>query len=360
MIKVLQVLSDSNIGGAGAYIANYIKNCDRSKVEPTVLLPRGSKSVKLFEDLDCKIIESDMAPDKSLDFKSIKIIKKHIKEGGYHLVHAHGSASARLAAKGVCKSVFTKHTLSQGGGLVNKLLYRLTGGYAIAVSDVSADNLVKLGFNKKRIYTVLNGVSDMGKADDTLHAECKKSFGFDGNKFVIGCVARFSPEKDYETLIRAAAKLCPKYDRAAFLLCGDGPELERMKQLAKELDVYSDCVFTGMIFDPDRAYHAMDMYCITSKFESYGLSLVEAWSANLPSVTSDAAGFAEISDDGVTSLICKSGDGDAIADAIEKVMTDETLAKTLADNGTARYKEKYDAKTFAQNIEKVYFKICGK
>lgn len=362
MIKVLHVLSDTNIGGAGTYVANYIKNHDQLTITPTVLLPRGSAAVKLLDSTRCDIIEADIAPDKSLDVNSIKVIRKYIREGGYDIVHAHGSASARLASKGVCKSVFTKHTLSVGKlgikGFIDRMMYRFMGGYAIAVSEAAYNNLVELGFNKNRIFTVLNGVSDMGIVTDERRAECKKSFGIDASKYVVGCVARFSPEKDYATLLKAAAKLCADCDKMAFLLCGAGDTLNEMKSLAKQLGIYSKCVFPGMVFDPERAYNAMDLYCITSLYESYGQSLVEAWSSNLPSVTTDAAGFCEISDDGETSVICHRGDSAAIAKAIYELYTDKQKASIIAKNGNTRYKEKYDAKTFAHNIENVYKQIC--
>ena len=362
MIKVLHILSDSNIGGAGTYVANLIKNCDRSRFELSVLLPRGSSAIKLMDGTDVKIIEADIAPDKSLDIHSIPIIRKYIKESGCDIIHAHGSASARIASKGVCKSVFTKHTLSVRGsglrGFIDGLMYRMTGGYAIAVSQAARDNLIGLGFNKKKIFTVLNGVTDMGVPSDEQKAAAKKSFGIDTSKFVVGCVARFSPEKDHSTLLSAAKIASDKCDRLAFLFCGEGSTLNDMKSLAKRLGIYSKCVFAGNVYDTCRAYHAMTMYCITSLHESFGQSLVEAWSAGLPAVTTDAKGFSEISDNGMTSVICSTGDINSIADAILNIYDDREFAKQLSENGRARYKERYDSLTFARGIEKVYESIC--
>lgn len=364
MIKVLHILSDSNIGGAGTYIANLIKNYDREKFELSVLLPRGSAVIRLLDGHRVKIIQADITPDKSLDIKAIPILRRHIKESACDIMHAHGSASARLACKGVCPSIFTKHTLSVSGnglrGALDKMMYRMTGGYAIAVSTAARDNLISLGFNKKRIYTVLNGVSDMEIPSSEQKAAAKKSFGIDSGKFVIGCVARFSPEKDHETLLHSAKAACERYDKLAFLFCGDGSTLNDMKALAKRLNIYSKCVFAGTVYDVARAYHAMDMYCITSKHESFGQSLVEAWSAGLPSVTTNAKGFAEISKDGISSLICSTGDTEAVADAIRSIYEDREKAALLAENGRALYEEKYSGKTFAQNIERVYESIYEK
>ncbi len=364
MLKILHILSDSNIGGAGTYVANILKNYDRNKYSMSVLIPSGSKAAKLFEDLDTKVIEADIAADKSFDFSSAVKLRKYIKDNGCDIIHAHGSASARLASKGLCKSVFTKHTLSVSGngvrGVLDKFLYRITGGYAIAVSQAARDNLISLGFNRKKIYTVLNGVTDMLPADSQTKTDAKKSFGIDSSKYVVGCVARFSPEKDHATFLKAAKSASEKCDKLAFLLCGDGTTLNEMKTLAKRLGIYQRCVFAGTVYDVARAYHAMDLYCITSIYESFGQSLVEAWSAQLPSVTSDARGFAEISQNGVTSLIRSHSNADQISDAIIELYNDREMADFLAQNGRKLYKEKYDSITFTRNIEQVYDNIMNK
>lgn len=359
MIKVLHVLTDSNIGGAGTYVATCLEFCNASFVEQTVVLPKNSSAKNLMKNAN--IIEADIAPDKSLDFNSISVIRKIIKNGKYDIVHAHGSASARIASRGLCKSVFTKHTLSYSGtgikGILNKILYRVMGGYAIAVSDAAFQNLIELGFNKDKIFTVKNGVGDVGVPGADLHAKCKISFGIDPSKFVVGCVARFSPEKDYETFLFTAKKVCDVCDNVVFLLCGDGKTLEDMKALAKKLGINDRCVFAGMVFDPERAYRAMDLYFIASKHESFGLSLVESWSAGLAAVTSNTNGFAEISTHGETSLMFDVGDSSAFAAAIIELYNNPEKANALAEGGRNCFLQNYSAKAFASGLVNVYKKI---
>ncbi len=361
MIKVLHVLTDSNIGGAGTYVATCLEFCNKDNVEQTLVLPKNSLAKNLMQNSGAKIIEADITPDKSLDFKSIPIIRKIIREGGYDIVHAHGSASARLAARGLCKSVFTKHTLSyfSGGikGIANKFIYRAMGGYAIAVSDAAYQNLVELGFSKKKIFTVKNGVGDIGIPSADLHAKSKISFGIDPSKYVVGCVARFSPEKDYETFLFTAKKVCDSCDKIAFLLCGDGKILDDMKSLAKKLGIYNKCVFAGSVFDPERAYRAMDLYFIASKHESFGLSLVESWSAGLPAVTSNTEGFSEIAKNGQTSLMFNVGDSTAFANAIVDLYNNPEKAEALAGGGRKCFLQNYSAEAFAHGLVKVYRKI---
>ncbi len=360
-IKVLHVLSDSNIGGAGRYVSNLIGGCDSDRFELSVLLPRGSAAAKLIDGGRAKIIQADIAPDKSFDLRGIGVIRDYIKKERCDIVHAHGSVSARLAAKGLCKSVFTKHTLSAPGrglrGAAERLVYRIVGGYAIAVSEAAAENLVDLGFRSKNVFTVYNGVSDMEIPSPAERAEAKKSFGIDASKTVIGCVGRFAPEKDYKTLLKALKTL---YNRGgfAFLLCGEGDMLNEMKLYAKQLGIYSSCVFAGNVFDIERAYHAMDIYCITSRYESFGQSLVEAWSAGLPAVVTAARGFSEIAKDGVNALICPVGDYKSVSASLQRLARDGAFAARIAECGRDAYLKNYSIAPFCRSVEASYQKIA--
>ena len=139
-----------------------------------------------------------------------------------------------------------------------------------------------------------------------------------------------------------------------------GEKIPSEIELAKQLGIYSKCVFAGNVYDICRAYHAMDLYCITSLHESFGQSLAEAWSAGLAAVTTDAKGFTEISENNVTSVICKTGDANAVANAVLDLYNNREKAERLAENGRALYKAKYDSKAFSRGIEQVYESICRK
>jgi len=193
--------------------------------------------------------------------------------------------------------------------------------------------------------------------DADLRAKSKISFGIDPSKYVVGCVARFSPEKDYETFLFTAKKVCDACDNIVFLMCGDGKTLNNMKSLAIKLGINDRCVFAGMIFDPERAYRAMDLYFIASKHESFGLSLVESWSAGLPAVTSNTDGFAEIAKNGETSLMFDVGDSNAFANAIIELYNNPDKAKALAIGGRQCFLKNYSAEAFSRGLINVYRKI---
>ena len=76
MIKVMQISSDTNIGGAGKCILTYLKNDDKGRFENILVLPKGSKLKEEAEKIGVRIIEFDGSRDKSLEFSAIAKFKK--------------------------------------------------------------------------------------------------------------------------------------------------------------------------------------------------------------------------------------------------------------------------------------------
>ena len=161
MIKVLQVVSDTNIGGAGRYLLNYLKYYDRNKFSVTVVVPEGSQLVPFIEKYEeVNLEEAPFMADKSYDKRCVKFLKKLFSEISPDIVHTHASLSARIAARRAkCpKIVSTRHCLEpvESGikakikGLINS---SLTDVY-IAVADSVAENLEKGMIPKEKIRTV--------------------------------------------------------------------------------------------------------------------------------------------------------------------------------------------------------------
>ena len=99
MIKVVEVSSDSNIGGAGKCIITFLKYFDRKQFDVSVVLPKNSLLKPEAEALGVKVYEMDNLAEKSLDMKAIGSLKKLFKEIKPDIVHTHASMSARIAAK---------------------------------------------------------------------------------------------------------------------------------------------------------------------------------------------------------------------------------------------------------------------
>ena len=99
MIRVLNIISDTNIGGAGRVLLNYLRYSDRAQFETWVALPRNSLLKPLLEEAGARVLEVDGIADRSFDRGDVKTLKGLIAWERPDLVHTHGCLSGRIAAR---------------------------------------------------------------------------------------------------------------------------------------------------------------------------------------------------------------------------------------------------------------------
>ena len=99
MIRVLNIISDTNIGGAGRVILNYLRYTDQSKFETMVAIPRGSLLKQPLEETGVTVYEVDGLADRSFHKDDVKTLCELIKRVKPDLVHTHGALSGRIASR---------------------------------------------------------------------------------------------------------------------------------------------------------------------------------------------------------------------------------------------------------------------
>ena len=159
-------------------------------------------------------------------------------------------------------------------------------------------------------------------------------------KFVVGSVKTLAENYGTEYLIRAfkiVADRNPMID-CSLELVGKGPDEERLKGIAKELGISDKVHFRGFINQKDlpEVFSSFNIACYLSNSESFGVSAIEAMSCNCSVVASDADGFTEVIEDGVTGIIVPKRDPQATADAIQKFLENPELVRTMGEAGRER------------------------
>ena len=99
MTRVLHILTDSNIGGAGRYLINYLRFRNREQFDVSVVLPAGSRLLPEVRAMEVPVFEAEGIADRSLSLPAVTGLKKLLREQKPDLVHTHGSFSGRIAAK---------------------------------------------------------------------------------------------------------------------------------------------------------------------------------------------------------------------------------------------------------------------
>jgi glycosyltransferase involved in cell wall biosynthesis len=182
----------------------------------------------------------------------------------------------------------------------------------------------------------------------------RAALGFDPDAPLIGSVARLAEQKGLEFLLRAAALLRPKIPDLGVLIVGDGPCRQMLEQEARSLGINDQTCFLG--FQPDvRPYlPLLDVFVMPSRFESFGLTLVEAMAVSLPVVATRVGAIPEVVADGETGILVPVEDADALAGGLDTYLADPELRRQSGTAGRRRAEERFSVEAMANHSLALY------
>ena len=370
MIQVLNILTDSNIGGAGRCLINYLKYCDRSRFSVKVVLPRDSLLIPEVRQLDIPVIEAEGIADKSFDRAAIRTFRQIIRAERPDIVHTHGSLSGRIAARRCgTKVIYTRHSAFPVAGYLKKgpghwLNGVINSHYAdgiIAVSPATAENLVDSGVPEGKITVMMNGVEPLVRTTDREQAALRQKLGIPEGVFTAGILARLEPYKGHMLLLDAARQLKTEGRDFRILIGGSGSEEQAIVEKIRALDLEDRVLFLGFVTDVRSVLSILDVQLNCSYgTEASSIALIEGMSLSLATVASDYGGNPWQVDDGVTGLLFPTGDSAALADRLRRLMEEPDTLASMQKQALEAYEARFTGEIFARNIEAVYDQVIEK
>lgn len=149
--------------------------------------------------------------------------------------------------------------------------------------------------------------------DDADKAQAREELGCGPDEYVIGSAARLVPGKGHDTLIKAFGRILDQHPNSRCLIAGDGELEAELRRLIDDLEIGQRCILLGRLTDMAAFHNALDVFCLPTHREGFGVSLAEAMSCGVPVVTTDVAPLDETVLDGVTGYLEPMDDTEAFA-----------------------------------------------
>lgn len=209
-----------------------------------------------------------------------------------------------------------------------------------------------------RAQVVYEGVP-LSCPSSTMQA-ARSHYGLPSDAFVVGMAARFSPRKDHETLVRAAAILAQRHSDIHFLLVGDhaAPHAQdlvaQLKAAMRLSGTRRFFHFAGLETRMERFYAAIDLKVLATHFEGMPLVLMEAMAAGKPVVASRVSGIPEVVVDGRTGLLVPPREPQALAEAIAAFALSPDAARNFGHAGRIHVETTFSEEAHRAQIESLY------
>ncbi len=362
-MKILEVISDTNIGGAGVLLVNRLRHTDLSVYQTTVILPRGSALIERLRCIDVDIIEINCSFDKSFEIGAIiKYIIK-IRKVRPDVINCHGALSARIAAK-LCRvpvKICTRHCVFPPR-FKNKTLNRIFGYFNsslserfIAVAHAARENLLLLGVQKNKISVIINGADPLNIIDSKQARSLKAELGILENECVLVMNARLEAYKGHVWFFEAVKLLIDDGVAIKVLLLGDGTQREALKELSIRYGIDKNVIFIGFVNDVSPYMNIADINvnCSTGT-ETSSLALSEGMSIGLPAIVSDYGGNPYMVRHGVNGFVCRCYAHTAIAKYVKRLMSDKSLYERMSVAARSRFEKELNASDMTKKTTALY------
>lgn len=363
-IKLL-LLSDANSVHTLKWVDTLIKSnlfeifiFSLNQVKKEYYTNKDVQTISIFDSPELKKNESKINKLKYLI--ALPKLLKTIKTFQPDIVHAHYASSYGLLGR---LSKFHPFIISVWGSDVytfpnNSLFHKkiLKSNLKSADRVIATGNMLAQETQKYTNKKIL--LTPFGVDTDFFKEQIISNKIFSKDDFVVGTIKSLEPVYGIDYLIKAFAILKNKYrDKSIkLLIVGEGSEKQNLINLANELNVINDVVFTGFIEQkelPDY-YNMLDVFVALSLSESFGVAIVEASSCSKPVVVSNVGGLPEVVDHEQTGFVVAEKNENEAAIAIEKLMNDPLLRSTFGKNGRIKVEKCYDWKNNSMSMIDIY------
>ena len=363
--RVLQIVSELNMGGIQAFLMNVYRNIDRDKMQFDFLiddLPKG-----FFEDeilsLGGRIYR--VTPRKKSIIRNKKDLNKFFRmHKEYQCVHFHCSNLSYIepliaAQKNkIPLRIMHSHSTNLPNSVIHRMLHILHKRKLksivtdfLACSDLAGQWLYDGVVESNKIVLVQNGI----KVDDFLYNEqtrnqYRKEYNLE-DKVVFGNIGRFCEAKNHEFLLETFNLLKDKIPNAVLILVGDGELHEQVVNKINELNLDKKVLMLGARSDIPKLVQLFDYIIMPSKWEGFPVALLEEQASGLPCYVSDSVTKQAKINSNVYYLSLKDGCQNW-AEKIYKTYKSQnriTNAKALKEQG-------YDISNTIHTLENLYYR----
>ena len=358
-VRVLQVFSGLDSGGVSNFVMNLYREIDTEKIQFDFAMTSGKKV--LYDD------EVLLRGGRIFYFDTSRDIRENFREilrdkGPFRAVHSHvffysGLLLAEAKRAGVPVRIAHAHNAHTGESRsLPRLLYekgmqmliRRNATHLLGCSEKACRYVFGRGIMKDARAQVLPDGIDCSRFafNPAVRDAVRKSYGLEG-KYVVGHVGHFNPAKNHRKILSVFHKVCLRRNDAMLLLVGEGELEQEVRQFSKELGLDQQVIFAGAHKDVECYYQAMDVFLFPSRYEGFGMAMIEAQTSGLSCVAADVVPQETNVDGRAVFLPLEEKD---------EVWADKVIEAPERD--TSAYQKicgLYGAKHVAGVIEKIYY-----
>ena len=355
-IKVLQVIDSLNAGGAESLLKNFVLEAKKNNIFKIEIVTLYSKAIFKDEIKNAGISIWDLGLTFKYNLVGVIKLIKLIKKRKYNIIHVHlfpADIFAALASLFLPKDIvwiFSEH---------NDYNRRRSYKFCKILDGFTYSRYSKIICVSKQVeFALLNWIPSNKRKTKVIPNAIPIP------KFLNPCpvktydilfVGRLTKQKGVEILLKAIKILKNEYSRnLKIAIVGEGSLKENLNNLAVEFGVNGEVEFLGIRKDIDDLMVSSKIFVLPSRWEGFGIVIIEAMSNMLPVIAANVGGIPELIENGKEGILVPPENSKALAQAINDLLENEELQKKLRQAAYKKVREKYSIDVFSIHMLDFY------
>ena len=360
--KVAHLITTIERGGAEKQLLTLTNEQVQSGIKVEVIFLKGKSELeKEFEESGVKV--NKLLVGKNF-LHQISLLSKYLRKNPSP-VHAHLPKSELLAAIVVPNKyfIFTRHNSEpfwpNGPRIISNLLSKFVckrASQGIAISNAVKSYLIKRGEipTGYAIDVVYYGFQKDSSTNAAGLNSVANLINRQSSSFKIGTIGRLVPQKDYPTLLIAFSNVLEKLPDAELYIVGEGYLQKQLMELCKSLGVSSKVHWLGKTEYINVFLSKIDLFILASKYEGFGLVLLEAMIAKKPIIAANNSAIPEVLGKTYEGLF-STGNEKALAQQINNAINDKNFSERLVKSYSSQL-NLFDPSDMNKNVRNIYSK----
>lgn len=338
-------------GGVAEYIYMFLKNFKDENYENILIASEDYQSqIERFKSYTSNIYIVPMVREieAKKDINAIIKVRKILKQIKPDIVYLHSSKAGAIGRIALAFNFKTKILYNAHGWYFNAQISdkkRKVFSWIEKILALKTDKIINISKSEyesalkykiapeKKMCIIENGI-DFTKFqnNDTYREETRKKYHIAENEIVVGVVGRLTEQKDPMTMIKAFELVNKGNNNTRLMYVGSGELEEEVKQYAKEHDLLNKLIITGWVDNVEKYIPAFDIAVLPSKWEGFGLVLIEYMACDKPIVASNVGGIRDIIKDKVNGFIVENGNEKQLSKKIQEIMMKTDVKQNIIMN----------------------------
>ncbi len=354
-MKIVNIILTSQNGGAEQAFLDYSSALKNLGHEVVAILKTDAPYAAEVEKLKIFVKKTDNKFGY-YDFLAVKNIQKILEEEKADIAISHIGRATVLTRKAI-KKIKGKKVFQIAVNHSGNVKRSIGADIVLSVNKRIFFDTVESGQNEERSFVIPNAID----LSDALEAKPKASLQ-DKEKIVIGTIGRLDRSKGFDYAIKALKNLEKISDKNFVLkIAGDGYYEPVLCDLVKQLGLENKVEFLGWIKNKKEFFDSIDIFCLPSKNEPFGIVILEAMKFAKPIISTDADGPLEILTNELDSLMVdlspQNNVEERIAKAVVRIVNEPELMNKMVSNASQKLRDKFSYKALEKRLADIVGKV---